>query len=178
MTSTLIPDDNPQPLAKLFSLRGRIGRTRYIAYTLGAVVGTFLIMLLAGYALMFSGRFGRMLYIIVTVLLLYGVLPILFTILTIKRSHDFNFGGWIALLLMVPIVNFLFWVIPGTRGENKYGMQPEREPLSIRLAAIILPILLIGTFVVSQSHRRAQLNDDKDEPTKLKPHNPLKPYTP
>ena len=165
----------PQSAPGFFSLRGRLGRARYIAYSLGAVAATFLVLLLCGYALMLSGRFGRMLYVVISVLLMYGFLPLLFAILTVKRAHDFNTGGWIALLLLVPVINLLFWFIPGSRGDNHFGEQPQPAPSGIKLLAVLLPILLIGTFLASQGNR---INSGKATSSTLKPHSTLKSYTP
>jgi uncharacterized membrane protein YhaH (DUF805 family) len=165
----------PQPVSRFFSLRGRIGRARYIAYSLGAVACTFLVLLLCGYALILSGRFGRMLYVVISVVLLYGFLPLLFAMLTVKRAHDFNTGGWIALLLMVPVINLIFWFLPGSRGDNQYGAQPQPDPSGIKLIAAVLPVLLVGTFLATQGNR---INSGKSTSSMLKPHSTLKSYTP
>ncbi|MDB5764471.1 MAG: hypothetical protein JWQ21_3466 [Herminiimonas sp.] len=174
MTAAALDGAQP-PRSRLFSLRGRLGRARYIVYSLGAVAGAFLFMLLAGYGLMLSGSLGRLLYIVVSVLLFYCFLPIFFMLLTVKRAHDFNVGGWLALLLLVPVVNLMFWFIPGTRGENAYGAPPEPASGGIKLAAVILPLLLIGAFVASEDKRTGQ---KKDLPAGSQPSTSLRPYTP
>lgn len=176
MTTT---DQNLTPVMQervgMFSLRGRMGRARYIAYTLGTIFLLFLVMLLAGTALMLAGPFGRMLYIVFAILLCYGLLPLCFAILTIRRAHDFNFRGWIALLLFVPIVNpLLFWLIPGTKQDNTYGPAPQEDPLYIKLAAVILPFLLIGFYLATGEMRIYR--QEADTPTQ--PATSLKPYTP
>jgi uncharacterized membrane protein YhaH (DUF805 family) len=156
----------------LFSLRGRLGRARYVAYSLGGIVGVFLVMSLAGLALLLSASLGQMLYATFSIALLYGFLPVFFMILTIKRAHDFNAGGWLALLLLlVPVVNLMFWFIPGTRGDNNFGAQPEPAPPGIRIAAAVLPLLLVGAFVATGDNTPA-------EPPEAPPSTTLKPYTP
>lgn len=155
----------------LFSLRGRLGRARYIAYSLGGIVGVFLVMTLAGMALLLlSSSFGQLLYVILSIALLYVFLPIYFMILTVKRAHDFNIGGWLALLLLVPIVNLMFWFIPGTRGHNNYGTEPDPAPFGIRIAALALPLLLLGAFVAT--------SEIAPEAPPETPATTLKPYTP
>ncbi|WP_158590376.1 DUF805 domain-containing protein [Noviherbaspirillum cavernae] len=163
------------PRARLFSLRGRLGRARYIAYSLGALVGVCLFMFPAGYLLLLTGSLGRTLYTALSVLLFYVFLPFLFMILTVKRAHDFNFGGWVALLLLVPVVNFAFWFIPGTRGENAYGMQPEPESFGMKAIAVILPVLLIGTFLASDE---SAIDPSMEAPPAAQPSTSLKPYNP
>jgi uncharacterized membrane protein YhaH (DUF805 family) len=175
MTAANMTTAQRSPRAKLFSLRGRLGRVRYIAYSLGAVIGVCLFMLLAAYACLLAGNFGRLLYTILSFLALYGFLPILFVILTAKRAHDFNFGSWAALLLLVPIVNLAFWFIPGTRGENTYGTEPEVESLGMQAIAVILPLLLIGAFLATDEKPDTP---PKNAPAVAHPSTTLRPYTP
>jgi len=46
----------------------------------------------------------------------------------IRRFHDLDQSGWMALLCFVPVVNLLALLLlifaPGTRGPNRYGVQP------------------------------------------------------
>lgn len=157
--------------ARLFSLRGRLGRTRYTAYTFGALIGAFLLMYLAGRGLPLIGRLGATIYVVLGVVLYYAALPILFTMLTIRRAHDFDFGGWVALLLLAPFVNLLFWFIPGSREGNRFGPAREAEPTAVKLAAIILPLLLVSAFFADPLSRR--------EPAPAAaPSTLLKPYVP
>ena len=157
--------------AGLFSLRGRLDRARYVAYSLGAIVSVFLVMALAGMALLLSASLGKMLYVVFSTALLYGFLPIFFMILTIKRAHDFNAGGWLALLLLVPVVNLMFWFIPGTRGDNTFGAPRDPAPLGVRIAAVALPLLLVAGFLATSE----VVPDISREPP---PSTILKPYTP
>lgn len=162
-----------EPRVRLLSLKGRIGRAHYVVYSLGAVIGAFLLMLLAGMLLILSGSLGRLLYTVFSVGLLYGALPLFFVILTVKRAHDFNVGGWLALLLLVPVVNLVFWFIPGSRGENAYGAPPESAPFGIKLAAFALPVLLIAGFLSADGDLPApQVVPDASPSTTLRPYTP------
>lgn len=156
---------------RLFSLRGRLGRTRYTAYTFGTLIGAFLLMYLAGLGLPLAGRLGATLYVVLSVTLYYAVLPVAFAMLTIRRAHDFDFGGWVALLLLAPFINLLFWFIPGSREANRFGPARQPEPTAVRLAAIVLPLLLISAFLADPLARR------EPEPATA-PSTPLKPYVP
>ncbi|MBD2038845.1 DUF805 domain-containing protein, partial [Leptolyngbya sp. FACHB-321] len=42
----------------------------------------------------------------------------------VRRMHDTEHSGW---WLLVPIVNLVFAVTPGTTGENKFGPDPNRS---------------------------------------------------
>jgi uncharacterized membrane protein YhaH (DUF805 family) len=159
----------------LFSLRGRIGRARYVVYGIGSLCGAFLLMVLAGYGLYLSSSFGRMLYQLFAISLYFCALPVFFMQLTIRRAHDFNVEGWLALLLLVPVVNLLFWFIPGTRGENNYGAQPEGETAAMKIAAVVLPVLMIAAFLAADTKFPGQENE---RPAAAQPATPLRPYIP
>jgi uncharacterized membrane protein YhaH (DUF805 family) len=47
---------------------------------------------------------------------------------SIRRLHDTNRSGWFILLPLIPVIGgivyFVFTVLPGTKGPNKYGPDP------------------------------------------------------
>jgi len=49
----------------------------------------------------------------------------------IRRLHDVNKSGWMELLVLLPIIGwiwlFVLSVSKGTVGENKYGLDPKEE---------------------------------------------------
>ena len=118
---------------RLFAVSGRIGRVRYIAYTIGY-------SLLAGIALgaisMALGAVGGAIsavgYILLTVLMI---------MLTIQRAHDFNTTGWLSILSIIPLVNLIFWFIPGTDGENDYGAKTPPNSVGVIVVACLVPII-------------------------------------
>lgn len=176
MTNTNLSDGLQDKPVKLFSLRGRIGRVRYIVFSLGALVVAFMFTLMTGlFAVQLPESLGRMLYTVVSVLLFYALLPIFFAVMTVKRSHDFNMGGWLALLMLVPLVNLVFWFIPGTRGENKYGMQGAPEPAGLTCLAIVLPLLFVGSYLLSTEVKNSQADSATSS---VKPPTTLKSYAP
>ncbi|TCS37538.1 uncharacterized membrane protein YhaH (DUF805 family) [Paucimonas lemoignei] len=158
---------------RLWTLHGRLGRAEYIVYSLGAVVLVCLAMILVGLFALLAGGAGRMVYGIVTVFLIYCLLPVFFTMLTVRRAHDFNCGGWLALFLLVPVINLAFWFIPGTRGENRYGAAPQMPSNGMKLVAILLPTLMIGGFLATGVNLA-----DGQARSIVEPANSLKPYQP
>jgi uncharacterized membrane protein YhaH (DUF805 family) len=46
-----------------------------------------------------------------------------------RRAHDFGQSGWLAILMVVPWINFVaalvFVFIPGQAGSNQYGADPK-----------------------------------------------------
>ena len=114
---------------KILTSQGRIGRIRYLMYTMGvSLIG----MLLAA-LLVLIPAVGSFLVIAV-----YVAILVISIFLTIQRSHDFNTTGWISLLLLIPMISLIFYLVPGTKGSNKYGLQPPPNSTAIKIAAFLL----------------------------------------
>lgn len=124
--------EQTQPV-ELFSVSGRIGRVRYIAYLLGLYILFAIFTVLAS---MVAGAFGQVLWL--------GYMVLVF-MLTIQRCHDFNTTGWLSILSLVPLVNLIFWFIPGTDGSNRYGPRtPPNSTGAIVMVWILPAIAVIG----------------------------------
>jgi len=106
---------------------GRIGRARYITYGLGMYI---LIGILGGALSAVAGTVGQLLSFI-------AILAVVF-MLTIQRCHDFNTTGWLSLLVLIPIVNLLFWFIPGQRGRQSLWRADAAEQLAHAGAGVVL----------------------------------------
>lgn len=120
---------------RLFATSGRIGRVRYIAYGIGIY---FLFAILGVLLSLVIGQFGMVLAWIA--ILVVGFM------LSIQRCHDFNTTGWLSLLVLVPLVNLIFWFIPGTDGPNDYGDKtpPNGGGVVFAVVAALLVIPVIG----------------------------------
>ncbi|OGA78403.1 MAG: hypothetical protein A3G81_05095 [Betaproteobacteria bacterium RIFCSPLOWO2_12_FULL_65_14] len=135
-------DDAPeeyQPV-KVFSVSGRIGRARYIAYTLGIS----LLLGIVGGAL--SAATGE-----AAIYIAYAAIFVISIMLTIQRSHDFNATGWLAILGLVPLVNLIFWFIPGTDGQNRFGAKTPPNGVLTLIAVWIIPVVFILGIVAAVS---------------------------
>lgn len=135
-------DDAPeeyQPV-KVFSVSGRIGRARYIAYTLGIS----LLLGIIGGAL--SAAIGE-----VAIYIAYAAIFVISIMLTIQRSHDFNTTGWLAILGLVPLVNLIFWFIPGTDGQNRFGAKTPPNGVLTMIAVWIIPVMFVVGIVAAVS---------------------------
>ena len=126
---------------KIFTARGRIGRVRYIGYSIGL---SMLIAFVLGLLSAIMGKAaGSGVAAIVMVASYVGIFVVMM-FLTIQRAHDFNASGWMALVVFIPLVNLIFWFIPGTDGENRFG--PETPPNGA--GAVALALILPAVFVV------------------------------
>ena len=124
--------EESQPV-KIFSVSGRIGRVRYVGYLIGLYIlfsiFSFLAALVAAPLAM-------------AVWLAYLVLAVM---LTIQRCHDFDTTGWLSLVSLIPLVNLIFWFIPGTEGTNRYGPRtPPNSALALVLVWIMPAIAIVG----------------------------------
>ena len=130
---------------KIFSFAGRIGRLRYLAFSM---VMVFVLYFATGIiaAITLPQAAGNMTVIAVPIGLLSLVsLPIGFMFI-IQRLHDMNACGWWSLLMFVPVVNALMGLVllfaPGTGGSNRFGLKPNGA--GVYLAGLALPVLVVG----------------------------------
>jgi uncharacterized membrane protein YhaH (DUF805 family) len=134
-------DDDEIGVITPFSPKGRLGRVRYLAYSMGA---TFLMALLIAVATGLSAAIGLPMLGGVIGVIAYIAFVVFGIILVIQRSHDFDQSGWLALLAIVPLLNLIFVFVPGTRGRNRFGPQ---TPPNGKLGVVVV-IGFIGIFVI------------------------------
>lgn len=133
---------------KVFSMDGRIGRLRYLAYAMGVSmllsIAAFLVVGII-IAIVKPGQAGMM--------VLFGIayIPsvVISFVMAIRRLNDMNKSGWLSLLSLVPLVNvgFALWIIFGRGDEraNQYGPPPCANSNGV-IAACFAPIVLV--FVI------------------------------
>ena len=122
-----VTGDQDYGTIKILSAQGRLGRIRYIGYSVG-------LTLLIGAALAVAAALGGEASAPLVVVLGYVAIIVVQLLLTIQRSHDFDSSGWLSLLMFVPLANLVFWFIPGTRGENRFGKRPPPNTMRSTLA--------------------------------------------
>jgi uncharacterized membrane protein YhaH (DUF805 family)/Tfp pilus assembly major pilin PilA len=125
---------------KIFSARGRIGRVRYIGYSIGVSI---LFAIGIGIPAGLAGMADPTAAILVAMIGYVAYLVVQF-MLTIQRSHDMNATGWLSLVWLVPLGMLVFWLVPGTRGENDYGKPPPPNTTGVIVLACILPLVFVG----------------------------------
>jgi uncharacterized membrane protein YhaH (DUF805 family) len=119
--------DTSSPL----SPKGRFGRLSFIAWYMLVTILSYIAMGLLGgttlfmetdpdrIALFFSGS-GGVLYALLTIFT-----TVLLVIFVIRRLHDVNTTGWLAMLLIVPLVNLfllLYLLLKrGDEGSNRFA---------------------------------------------------------
>lgn len=127
------PAGEIQPV-RVFSVAGRIGRARYIAYG----TGFYLLFGVIAAITAFAGDVG--IALIIATWIAFAVIAFM---LTIQRCHDFNSSGWLALLMFVPLANLIFLFVPGTNGSNRFGGQTPPNSVGVLIVAWLLPAVFV-----------------------------------
>jgi uncharacterized membrane protein YhaH (DUF805 family) len=115
------PDEAMPPWRMFLDPRGRIGRRDFWLYGVLAISGlTLLLHALLGIAGMAMGPREHF----VNVLLLWPAVAV-----SAKRWHDRDRSGWWVLLVLVPVVGWLWTLVVngflrGTAGPNRFGPDP------------------------------------------------------
>jgi uncharacterized membrane protein YhaH (DUF805 family) len=129
-----------QPV-RVFAVSGRIGRARYVVYS---IVVSMLLMFAAGLAAALLGPVGMAVLVAA-----YIAMIVISIMLTIQRSHDFNMSGWFSLLALVPLVNMLFWFVPGTDGPNRFGAKTPPNSTGVMIGLWIVPAIFVLGMVAA-----------------------------
>jgi uncharacterized membrane protein YhaH (DUF805 family) len=111
-----------------FALKGRIGRRVYWLAQLFIIAldSVFVLQLLGGEEARYHG-----VAVAVTPFLLvvsaYSTIAV-----AVKRLHDFDTSGFVALALCIPLLDMAFriWagIVPGTSGPNRFGAIRDVPP--------------------------------------------------
>ncbi len=122
-TEVLPPDVPPTQPGGFFSFEGRIGRAKYWIYNLIAVGILFFGALLSVAIMKNAQGPGSML-----MLLAWGVALWAGVATQVKRWHDLDQSGWLALTSFIPYIDIVVWIVlgflRGTDGPNRYGVDP------------------------------------------------------
>lgn len=130
---------------KVISAQGRLGRVRYIGYTMGVSI---LILIVAGMAAGMASLADPGAAVIVAGIGYVAMIVVQF-LLTIQRSHDMNVTGWLSLISLVPLGVLVFWFVPGSPGENDYGRPPPPNTMGAVVLACLLPVVMIVGIVAA-----------------------------
>ena len=132
-----------------FSHRGRLSRSCYICatvcFTLFSLPSALVLVGLCN--LLLPGLIKIFVMFVYVFFLLYSAY-----ILIVKRLHDLDRSGWLALVVFVPYINILFylWLLlgGGSRGGNRFGPPCAYRPPTLLARACYLVAAL---WVVSWS---------------------------
>lgn len=119
---------------RVFSVTGRIGRVRYLGWSMAMAFAAMGVGLLAALGTAISPAIG----IILVIALAIGAIVVGVQI-GVQRLHDIGWSGWLLLLNLVPVVGGVFSLImllvPGTTDANRYGPPPPPNSTGVKLLA-------------------------------------------
>lgn len=129
---------------KVFSVSGRIGRVRYLGWTMAMLLSMLPMLLLFAGASAISSALG-------TLIMAAGVIAMIVigVFIGVQRLHDIGWSGWLWLLNFVPFIGSVFallmLIIPGTQGANRYGPPPPPNSTGVKILAwLFLLVPLTG----------------------------------
>ena len=149
-TASLRSDEEPY-VPGPFSFSGRIGRARYLCYSIwltflvagvGLFGGGLLAALIAGF-----DEAALMNYALVLGILIYIPILAVFFIVARRRLNDLDLSGWWVLLVFVPLLNIGLTLclvfLPGKRGANRYGPPAVANSWPVILFGVGVPVLAV-----------------------------------
>jgi uncharacterized membrane protein YhaH (DUF805 family) len=130
-----------QPI-NLWSAAGRMGRLRYIAWSM---LGSLAIVPVAFVAGLLGAALGSQTVLYLLLGVAYFAYIVVWGMWTVQRCHDMDWSGWAALLMIIPLVGLIFWFVPGSLGKNRFGAPPPPNPRGMAwLVAIPLVLSIAG----------------------------------
>jgi len=128
----------------VFTIQGRIGRLRYLAWSLVLMLAVIPLYLIAAGLMTVSTNIGVLLLILVGI----GV-AVVSVFIGGQRLHDIGWSAWLLLLNLVPFVGWIFTILmlamPGTPGANRYGPPPPANSTAV----VVLAWLWLGLMILS-----------------------------
>ncbi|OAB51672.1 DUF805 domain-containing protein [Pseudomonas thivervalensis] len=158
---------------KPFSFEGRIGRLRYLAWTM---VLTLALLPLVGVGfwlatawLLASDSIAGLIVgglLAAVVVLAFAFVSIQFNV---QRLHDLGWSGWLWLINLVPFVGsifpFILIIAPGNTGANQYGPPPPRNTTAVKLLASLWLVMIVLIFLATFAGIFGALQEDYDSST-------------
>ncbi|QEY59831.1 DUF805 domain-containing protein [Pseudomonas sp. C27(2019)] len=146
-TATIEQDTAEVGELSIWGVEGRIGRMRYIAWSMVFMFAMAPAMLISMLAFKASVLFGGLLMTVA------GVAAMIIGIqISVKRLHDIGWSGWLLLISLIPVVGSIFqlliFVLPGSQGNNRYGAPAPANSTAVKVLFWIWVALLSSGFVL------------------------------
>jgi uncharacterized membrane protein YhaH (DUF805 family) len=119
---------------KAFSTDGRIGRLRYLAWTMVLMLACLPVFGIASGFMAVSEMLGGLLMVVAGIAAV--VVGVMFAV---QRLHDIGWSGWLVLISVVPIVGGVFYllifIIPGSTEASRFGSPPPPNSTAVKVLA-------------------------------------------
>lgn len=155
---------------KPFSFEGRIGRLRYLAWTMTLTLAMLPLVglgfWLATTWLLVSDSIAGLIVgglVAAVVVLAFAFVSIQFNV---QRLHDLGWSGWLWLINLVPFVGsifpFILIIAPGNTGANQYGPPPPRNTTGVKVLASLWLVMIVLIFMATFAGIFGALQEDYD----------------
>ncbi|WP_339412842.1 DUF805 domain-containing protein [Pseudomonas sp. EA_35y_Pfl2_R5] len=129
---------------KAFTTDGRIGRLRYLAWSMVLMLACLPLFGIAGGFFAASEILGGLLMVVVGI-----AVAVVGIMIGVQRLHDIGWSGWLLLITLVPIVggvfSLLMFIIPGSTEANRFGPPPPPNSTAVKILALSwIAIIVIG----------------------------------
>lgn len=158
---------------KVFTIHGRIGRLRYLAWTLVLTIAMLVaggIISTAGFAVATASPTAGIILGSLLGFALFVAIVWVSVQIGVQRLHDLGWSGWLYFLNLVPFVNSIFplllMVLPGNTGANQYGPPPPRNSTAVKVLATLwlafIPVMLAILVTLGMNGYLNQLEANMD----------------
>lgn len=132
----------------IWGWRGRLGRLRFLAYGAVAYFVYFVLIMAISVPLGMASAGGDLINAVIWLLMVpYLVFIVL---VTIRRSHDMGWSGWMSLLALIPFVGLIWLFKAGTPGANAYGAPPPPNTAGVKVAAFgLFALFFVGGILAA-----------------------------
>lgn len=127
----------------IFGVQGRIGRLRYLAWSMAMLLIAMPVFGLVMASMTLSDVLGGLLVVVAVI-----ALVVISIFIGVQRLHDIGWSGWLLLLNLIPAVGSIFSLVmlfaPGTEGANRFGSPPPPNSRGVKVLAwslILVPII-------------------------------------
>ncbi|MBR0559941.1 DUF805 domain-containing protein [Neokomagataea anthophila] len=116
------------PYKRYFDFSGRSSRSEYWLYILSTIIAIFVVSMIIlaisiAMGMKDNGGAATLFYIVLGFWGLISIIP--HWALVVRRFHDQDLSGFLALLNFIPffggLIVLVFMCLPGTQGANKFG---------------------------------------------------------
>ncbi len=131
---------------KVMTVQGRIGRVRYLGWSMALTLGACAAMIICLSLVAISKPLAIGLGAIAAAAFITMNVQI-----SVQRLHDAGWSGWMWLLNLVPFVGsvfpFVVMAVPGNPGVNPYGPPAPPNSTAVKVLAWLWIVFLVLVFI-------------------------------
>ncbi|RON22229.1 hypothetical protein BK660_09205 [Pseudomonas brassicacearum] len=139
---------------KPFSVEGRIGRLRYLAWTMAltlVLIPVVSVLAILAFAIISADSTAGLIIGGLVAFILFIAIAVVSIQFSVQRLHDIGWSGWLWLLNLVPFVGSFFplviMVVPGTNIANRYGPPPPPNTTAVKVLSSLWVVFIVIVFL-------------------------------